>query len=293
MTMLTFSSILANSLVLTGTYILLSLGWVMIYRATEVLNFATGQLMALGGYIFYGFLVAGHLPLIVSLPLSLVVACIYAATIYSRVIKRLNGQPVYVVVILTFGIAIVTEGVVAMIAGSQNLSLPPLFNNASIGVPGGAHISVVGIVTTLLALLVVGTLMLVLRFTSFGIQMRAAAELPALATSSGINVNLIATLSWGLAGAFTALGGISYGYTNVVSPNTAQLGLQGIVPALVGGFGSIGGTIIGSFLVAIIETTGVHYLGGNSDPALIFTFLTFFILFRPSGIYGEKEVRRV
>jgi branched-chain amino acid transport system permease protein len=291
--MAAFSSIAANSFVLAGSYILLSLGWVVIFRATQVLNFATGEMMALGAYIFYGLLVAKHLPLGLALPLAVVIAAVFAATMYVGVIKRLSAQPPYVIVILTFGISIAIEGVVAIIAGPEDDVLPTLFNNASIQLPGGAHLPIIGLVTTLLALTVVAILMAFLRFSSFGIQMRAAAELPTLASSSGINVNLIVALSWALAGIFTALGGISYGYTNVVSSNTSQLGLQGIVPALVGGFGSIGGTVAGSFLVAIIENTGIQYFGGATDPALIFGFLAIFILIRPSGIFGKAEIRRV
>jgi branched-chain amino acid transport system permease protein len=286
-------TIAVNSFVLAGSYILVSLGWVMIFRATQVLNFATGEMMAFGAYIFYGLVVAKHLPLGIALPLGLLIAAVFAGMVYLGLVRRLVTQPPFVVVVLTIGVSIVVTGMIAIVAGPQNDVLPPLFHNASYALPGGGHLPLIGLVTTLVALGVVGLLLAFFRFTDFGIQMRAAAELPALASRSGINVNLIFLISWAIAGVLTALGGISYGYTNVVSPGVSQLGLQGIAPALVGGFGSIGGTVFGSVIVAVIENIGVRYLGGGSDQAVVFAVLLVFVLFRPTGLFGTTEIRRV
>jgi branched-chain amino acid transport system permease protein len=149
------------------------------------------------------------------------------------------------------------------------------------------------LITTILAVVLVVLLVLFMRYTNFGIQMRAAAEDPGLSARTGIRVSRIMLLSWAIAGMVTAVGGISYGYTNVISPQASQLGIRGIAPALVGGFESVGGTLAGSLIVAVAEVTAVKYLGGAAGNGAVFGILLLFVLFRPRGLFGTSSSRRV
>jgi branched-chain amino acid transport system permease protein len=139
----------------------------------------------------------------------------------------------------------------------------------------------------------VAALIIFFRFSRVGIRMRAAAELPVLASQSGINITILFVIAWALASVAAALAGISYGLTNVVSPFVAQVGLRGLTPALIGGFESIPGTILGAIVLAVVETLGVRALGGNSQNAVVGAVLLVFLLIKPTGIFGEAEVRRV
>jgi branched-chain amino acid transport system permease protein len=136
-------------------------------------------------------------------------------------------------------------------------------------------------------------MILFFRFSRLGMRMRAAAELPTLASQSGVNITAVFLIAWMLAGLATALGGITYGYTNVVSPQVAQVGLRGLTPALVGGFESLPGTILGAILLALVQTAGVRLLGGESVDAVVAAVLLVFLILRPTGLLGEAEVRRV
>jgi branched-chain amino acid transport system permease protein len=285
--------IAADAISLAGSYVMLSLGWVVIFRATNVLNFATGEFMALGAYVFYALLVQAGLDFPISMVLGLLACAAFGGLCYLLVIRRLVSQPPYIAVITTFGISIVLAAVIDVWQGANLKNLPDPYATSTINLPDGARLSVVGLITAIGAVVVVVLLVLFMRKTSFGIQMRAAAEDPGLSARSGIRVSRIMLLSWALAGIVTALGGISYGYTNVISPQASELGILGLAPALVGGFESVGGTLAGSLIVAVAEVTAVKYLGGAADEAAVFAVLLLFLLLRPHGLFGTSSSRRV
>jgi len=286
-------SIVANTVTLAGSYILLSLGWVLIFRATNVLNFATGAFMALGAYIFYALLVVADLGFALSVVFGLLICAAVAGLCYTLVVRRLISQPPYIAVVTTLGLAIIIPGVIDIWQGADLKNLPSSQATATIDLPGGAKLPVLGLITTVLALLVVLLLVVYMRYTNVGTQMRAAAEDPGLSARAGIRVSRIMLISWALAGVVTAIGGISYGYTNVISPQASQLGLRGIVPALVGGFESVGGTVAGSLIVALVEVTAIKYLGGAAGNGAVFAVLLLFVLVRPQGLFGTPLSRRV
>jgi branched-chain amino acid transport system permease protein len=283
----------ATIFVLSGTYILLALGWVIIFRATQIMNFATGEFMVLGAYIFYLFLVIRHLNTVLSAVLALLLAAVFGAGCYVLLLRRMVTQPLFSAVVVTLGLSTIASGMIDIIAGPNDITLPSSLANATISLPGGARVSVEGVATTGVALVVVALLMLFYRFSSLGVQMRAAAESPALAARSGMNVALIFGLSWAIAGVITAIAGITYGYTNELTPQASQLGLDGIAPALIGGFVSIGGTVPGAIIIATVQTLGVTYLGGASSDAVAFAVLLLFIMVKPSGLFGGSRVRSV
>jgi branched-chain amino acid transport system permease protein len=286
-------SIAANALTLAGSYILLSLGWVMIFRATNVLNFATGEFMALGAYVFYAVLVQVGLAFVPALVVSLAISGVCAGFCYALVIRRLVSQPPYIAVVTTLGLSIVIAGVIDIWQGANLKNLPSPYANSALHLPQHARLPVLGLVTAIIAVVVVVLLVLFMRYTSFGIQMRAAAEDPGLSARTGIRVSRIMLISWAIAGVVTAIGGITYGYTNAISPQASQLGLRGLAPALVGGFQSIGGTIAGSVIVALVEVIAVRYIGGAADDGAVFGVLLVFILIRPRGLFGTSASRRV
>jgi branched-chain amino acid transport system permease protein len=131
------------------------------------------------------------------------------------------------------------------------------------------------------------------RYTRVGIRMRAASELPVLASQSGVNITVLFFIAWAMAGVTTTLAGVAYGYTNVVSPGVAAIGLLGLTPALIGGFESIPGTILGAVILAFIEVLGVRALGGDAEEAVVNSVLFIFLMIRPTGLFGQAQVRRV
>lgn len=282
-----------SAVVLAGSYVLLGFSWVIIFRATRVLNLATGQFMALGAYIAFALLAQLRLPFLPAAIICLAAIAVFAGLTFHLFVRPLHGQPHFVVVVLTIGWSIVIGGAISIIWGPDLHVLPRPVPNQVYELPAGARLSTYGAATVAVATVLATIVILFFRFTKVGIRMRAASELPVLASQSGVNITILFIIAWALGGISAALGGIAYGYTNVVSPAAAQVGLRGLTPALIGGFESLPGTLIGAVLLAVVETLGVRFLGGDAEDAVVAAVLFIFLMVKPTGLFGEAEVRRV
>jgi branched-chain amino acid transport system permease protein len=285
--------IVVSSLVLSGAYILLGLSWVVIFRATRVLNLAVGQFMAIGAYMAFTFLVEFKLPFPIAILLALVSVALFAGLTFHLFVRPLHGQPHFVVVVLTIGWSIVIGGAISIIWGPDLHVLPQPVPDTVYPLAFGARLSTYGAATVVVAIVIATALILFFRFSKLGIRMRAAAELPVLASQSGVNITVLFFIAWALAGICTTFAGISFGYTNVVAPSMAQIGLRGLTPALIGGFESLPGTILGAIILAFVEVVGVRFLGGEAEDAVVAAVLLLFLMIRPTGVFGAAEVRRV
>jgi branched-chain amino acid transport system permease protein len=287
------ADVMVSSLVLAGTYTLLGLSWVIIFRATRVLNLAVGQFMALGAYLAFTFMVSFKLPFIVAVLLAVLSMMLFAGMTFHLFVRPLHGQPHFVVVVLTIGWSFVIASAIAIIWGPDLHVLPPPVPNQVYILPFGARLTTYGLAIVVTAVVCATALVLFFRFSRLGIRMRAASELPTLASQSGVNITILFFIAWALAGVTSTLVGIGFGYTNVVAPSVAQVGLRGLTPALIGGFESLPGTILGAIILAFIETIGVRLLGGDAEDAVVGIVLFIFLMVRPTGVFGQAEVRRV
>lgn len=283
---------MAGALVLGAMYTVIAMGWVIIFRATHVMNFATGEYVVLGAMLLYVALDAS-LPLLVALPVALALAGLSGVVTHYAVMRPLAGQPAFAGVIVTFGMATVLSAIIVMTWGGERRVLPTSVDNRAYELPGGAIITLFGIVTIVVVLLVYLAVLGFLRWSRLGAQMRAAAENPGLASQLGVDINRIFGLSWALALAVATIGGVSFAFSNSLSIELGQLGLRGLAPALVGGFDSVKGALAGGFIVAIAENLAVLWLGGGASQAAAFAVLLVFLAVRPYGLFGTPEVRRV
>jgi branched-chain amino acid transport system permease protein len=191
------------------------------------------------------------------------------------------------------GLAIVMTSLAGMIWGPTPKSLPQPFHNDVYKLIWGATISKTDLAVTLAALVSVIVLVLGLGRTRLGVQMRATAELPLLASQSGVNVSIIAAVSWAVAGVLITFGGIVYAQQSMVSPGLSDLGLRGIAPALLGGLDSIPGAILGSLIVAIAQNLGVFWFGGGAADVAAYLVILIVLAVRPTGLFGTREIRRI
>jgi len=286
--------VLVSSLVLGSTYTLIALTWVIVFRATKVLNFATGQFLLLGGYIFFTFTITVKLPFLPALLITLLLSALFGAVVYLLLLRPLAGQPIYSPVIVTMGLSIIMASAMPIFWGSGNLILKKPVRNHVYALPGHAFVTTYGIATVVVTLLVFFGLLAFLRFSRLGIQMRAAAEHPLLASQTGININVMFVLGWMLTAAIGTIPALSYALTNALSPTAmGQLGLRGLAPVLVGGLDSVEGVIIAGFFVALVENLAVLYLGAGVKDAAAFTVLLVFLVIKPYGLFGTPEIQRV
>lgn len=285
--------VLVSSLILGSVYALIALGVVAIYRATKVLNFAHGQFILLGAYLVYQFAVGQHLPLVIAAPLGLLVTGLIGALAYVVFLKPLAGRPLWAPVMVTVGLATVMTSVMSIVWGSGLRILPFPVKVHAYSLPGNAVINTYGLVSIVAMVVVFSGFMAVNKWSQAGAQMRAAAENPVLAGHRGVNVTLIFAMAWGLAAVAAGVSGVTFSYSNLLTPGLSALGLRGFAPALVGGLDSFGGALLGSFCVALAENMAATYIGGEVRDAAAFAVILVVLVIRPYGLFGTKEIERV
>lgn len=283
-----------SAVFLAGLYLLVGLGWVLLFRATQVLNFATGQFVLLGACLYYTFTANLHLPLLVSLLFALVVMAAVGAAVHLFLIRRVTGtEGFFAPVILTLGIStVITQGV-NMVYGSGSLAIALPAGNGATHFPGRIAITSYEVITLVIGLLVLFGTQLIVRRSRWGIQMRAAAENTVLASQSGINIDRVFMAGWAGAALVLAVVGIIYGASTVVTPSLSDIGLRGLAVAIVGGFDSLGGLIPAALIVALAEDLSVVAFGESVRDAAVMIVILIVLAIRPQGLMGTKSVVRV
>ena len=285
------AQVVATAVVLASFYALLGAGYVLVYRATRVLNLAQGDLMTLGGYLLFSVAVAVPGAPALAFPLASALAALAGFLIYRVLVRPLAGHPIFAAVLVTMTLGILLRAAIVLVYTDQlrypigllGLSNPPR------PLPGGAVVSTFDLFTVLTAALLFAGLFLFLRLSPMGIQMRAAGERALLAAQRGINFHLIFALSWALASFAGALAGMLYANNVRLEPSLDVLGLKAFAVALVGGLDSLAGVLPAALIVALVEVLSVRY----GDPLLAdvspFLCLLAMLLVRPWGLFGTKE----
>jgi branched-chain amino acid transport system permease protein len=293
MTLSLFIAAVIDGIILSGVYALAALGFVIIYRATGVFNFAQGEFMMLGAYFFYLFSTLYTLPLLVVAALTLLALALIGAGVFFLLVRPLTGQPLLAVIIITMGLAILLRALTGLFWGTSNLYFEAPFMGDFIDIGGYYNLSVFDLASIVICLVTYGAILCFLQFSPIGLQMRATAESPTLASQRGINLNLVFALSWTIAAVSAAVAGAVFSARTAVSLNISHLGLSAFPAAIVGGFDSVGGTLIGALVVGLAETFTVIVLGAEYKDLVAAIILLGVLMIRPYGLFGSRQVNRI
>ena len=289
-----FIQLLVGGLSIGFLYGLSAMGFVMIFKSSSVLNFAHGELLAMGAYFFLAFIVWAKLPLYLAFLLALA-GCFLLGMLIERIFLRpLIGEPLIFVIMLTVGLAAMFKGLILLVFGG-NLHTYPDFLPATLGVQWG----VVRIPPVYTATLVIGTLFLLLfglffKFSSQGIYMRSVADNQRAALSLGVHVKRVFALSWAIAALVAGMSGMVLGIINGVNVHDlSAIGLKVFPVVILGGLDSIGGAIIGGLIIGLLETFTGGYLSPSLRDVVPYIILVLILLLKPYGLFGLKEIERV
>lgn len=288
-----FTIVIPESIVLASIYLMVALAWIVVYRATKVLNFATGYMLFLGALVFATMTNLWHISPVLALVGAMLVNAAVGAASYDLLMRPLAGRPVFSQIIMTFGLSIVLASMISLIWSNKTEALVSPIPRAVYNLPGGAVLTNMDLAIVAAGILLFAALLTFLQRSRLGRQMRASAEAPLLASQTAIDIDFVFRLSWAIAGIALALGGIGFAYLTLVSNNVVDLGLRGIAPALVGGLDSVRGAIVGAIVIALAENLSAAYLGGNVRDVVPFLAILVVLLVRPFGLFGLPEVRRV
>ena len=273
-------------------YGLIALGFVLIYKATEMVNFAQGDVMMLGAYVAITFTVLWEWPFFWGVLAAIVVMALIGVILERLLLRPMIGEPHFAVLMLTIGLGFVLRAIVGAIWGNSPRPLPTPYSGGVWEVGG----TVIGYEN---AAIVVGTAVLCLalyaffRFTRLGIAMQAASQNQLAAFYVGIPVKRMFSLVWALSAAIAALAGVLTAPVSLVDPLIGFVGIKAFAAAIVGGFGSMPGAIIGGLLVGVVEQFAGLYLPPGFSDMSAYVLLLVMLVIRPQGLFATMQKKKV
>lgn len=276
-------------------YASLALALVLIYRATEVINFAQGEMAMATTFIMYQFTL-WHIAFWLAFFLTLVVAFVFGAVVYGVLIRPVQHLSVIALVIITVGLFILIDGLVTWKWGADLKFMQAPFGN-HVYRAGGVAFSRQDIGVLLVSILSVILLWLLFQFTKLGLAMRAAALRPAAAALVGVRVDLMLAIGWGLAAVLGAVAGVMTEASQFLQPTMMQpILLYAFAAAVLGGLESPAGAVVGGLAIGVFLNLTGQYVGFATSEVrlpIAFAVLLIVLLFKPTGIFGRRQVRRV
>jgi branched-chain amino acid transport system permease protein len=291
--MINFAQLLFTGISVGIIYGLVALGFVLIYKSSKIFNFAQGEMVMVGAFLTWSFLGLFHLPFIPGLILALGVAGLVGYQLERFPFRRMIGQPILALIMATLAIAVFFRGLAILLwADFIGIKFPAIIPERTLylfQIP----FSSVHIWNFLLALVLVVGLSLLFQYTSMGLHMRAAAENQQIAQSMGIRVTRVIAQSWAIAAVVSTIGGFLLGYYRGIDFGLAHIGLIAVAAALVGGLESFKGAIVGGLIIGLAETFTGFYIGRNLKEVVPFIVMVSVVCFKPHGLFGLEEIKRV
>lgn len=288
------ANILANGIVVGALYALIALGFVLIYKASGVINLAQGELVLLGAYIGLTLAVTFQVPFLLALLLSIAVSAAVGMAVERVVLRPFIGEPVISVIMVTLGLSLILRALMNLIWGTQLRSFN-VFSSKPIQL-GPVVLSEVFVYSLVVALILMTLLTLFFKYSLLGIAMRATADDEQAALSMGISVKRVLAATWAVSAMVAAVGGIFLGNIAGVNPILTSYGLKVLPVAILGGLDSIPGAIIGGFVIGILENLAGGYLDSvwpGVKEVAPFAALVIILLVRPYGLFGKEIIERV
>ncbi len=286
---LTFSGIAIGCV-----YALVALGFVLIYKATETVNFAQGDMMMLGGFFAYTATTLIGMPYWIGIIVALIAMALFGMLSERIVLRPVLGQAQFTVVMVTIGAGYVMRGVVTMMPGwgTDTFKIVTPFAEQVVHF-GGAALALDQLMVIVDTAVLCLILYLFFRYSRIGIAMQATSQNQLAAYYMGIPVRRINTLIWGLSAAVAAFAGILLAPMTFVHANMGFIGLKAFPAAVVGGFGSIPGAIAGGLIIGLVESFAGFYLAEGFKDIAAYIVVLVVLMVKPSGLFGEKLRKKV
>jgi len=275
-------------------YGLIALGFVLIYKATETVSFVQGDLMMLGAFGGLAAMTMLNFPFWLSILSAIVAMGVFGLVVERLVIRPILGQPQFTIVMLTIGIGYIVRGLITMVPGigTETHTLPVPYKDVVLTV-GGLLLSMEQVVVIGSTALLCAVLYTVFRYSTVGIAMQAASQNQLAAYYMGIPVKRLNGLVWALAAAVAAVAGLLLAPITFVHVNMGFIGLKAFPAAVVGGFGSLPGAIVGGLIIGVVESLSGFYLPTGFKDVAPYIVVLAMLWFKPNGLFGEKLRKKV
>lgn len=271
---------------------LAALGFVLIYKSSDVINFAQGEFLLVGAYVVFAMISQFGLHWTLGMFLTIMIAIGVGVLVERMVLRPMIGEPIISVIMVTIGLSSLLKAIVSAIWGNLPKAFPPFIPSQPVKILG-ATVGADRLWAIVIAALLLGFFNYFFRRSKEGIAMRAVADDQQAALSMGISVKKIFAWAWSIAAATAAIGGALVANIVGVGPELAGFGLRVFPVVILGGLDSIPGAIIGGIIIGLLEQYTGGYIGQGLNQVLPFIVLIIILMVRPYGLFGQEIIERV
>lgn len=291
-----FIALVTNGVLIGLMYSLIALGFVLIYKATDAINFAQGEFVMLAALVVAAALAVWGLPLWLSISVGLAVMIGFGFGLERVVLRPMIGRPVVAIIMATIGLAAILRGLGPMLFGAETRPLPLPISDTPIFL-GPLFLSPIQLLGAGVSIMFLAGFGWFFMKSRKGIAMRAVADSQQVSMAMGINVERYFALAWAMTGVVSALGGVVWGNLLGTDVHLALVGLKVFPVVILGGLDSIVGAIVGGIIVGLVENVAAGYLdpvvGGGTKDFAPYVLMILALMFRPYGLFGKRTIERI
>jgi branched-chain amino acid transport system permease protein len=289
--------LLVNGLVVGTLYGVVAMSFVLIYKATQVVNFAQGELLLIGAWVCWVLLSKYQVPFYLGMPLTLVFMFVFGIAIQIVILRPMIGEPIISVIMVTIALSEVFQASLKWIFGVNPQPFPRVFTSQSVNFLS-LQIQTVYVMSLVVSVLMMAGMAWFFRVSKYGLAMRATAFNQQVAQSLGISVKSVFAMAWAISATVSAVAGVVVAVVNGVSSGLSAYGIKVFPAAILGGLDSIGGAVLGGIIIGLLENFAqyvdsefLHW--GNLYEIAPFYVLIIILMIKPYGLFGTKDIERI
>ena len=289
--------LLLNGLIVGTLYGVVAMSFVLIYKASQVVNFAQGEFLLIGAWMCWWIIVDMQLPFWVAFPMALAFMMAFGVALQVIVLRPMIGEPIISVIMVTIGLSIFFQALLKWMFGVSPQAYPQIFESQSIELMG-LQVRSIYILAIIVSLLIMAAFALFFKYSKMGLAMRATAFDQQAAQSLGVSIKAVFATAWAISAMVSAVAGIVVGVVNGVSSDLSFIGIKVFPAVILGGLDSILGAVIGGLIVGVLEGLAqyvdVRFLEwGNMIEIAPFYALILILMIKPYGLFGTRDIERV
>ena len=289
--------LLVNGLIVGALYGVVAMCFVLIYKSTQVVNFAQGEFLLVGAWFCWWVVTDLGLPFWIGFPATLVFMTIFGVLIQVVVLRPLIGEPIISIIMVTIGLGIFFQPMMNWIFGVFAQPFPPIFETETISI-FGLNVETAYMMSLAISIVIMIAFAYFFKYSNMGLAMRATAFDQQVAQSLGVSIKQVFAISWAISAVVSAVAGVVIGIVNGVSSSLAFIGIKVFPAVIVGGLESIVGAIVGGLIIGVLENMAqfvdseiLHW--GNMFTIAPFYVLIIILMIKPYGLFGVRDIERV
>ncbi|MCZ7560172.1 MAG: branched-chain amino acid ABC transporter permease [Burkholderiaceae bacterium] len=289
--------LIVNGLIIGTLYGVVAMCFVLIYKSTQIVNFAQGEFLLIGAWVCWWMLTYWQLPFWIGFPITLAFMMVFGVLLQVIVLRPMIGEPIISVIMVTIGLSIFFSAMMKWIFGVWAKPYPEVFGTKAVNILG-LNVQTPYVMSMVISLLIMVGFAWFFKFSRLGLAMRATAFNQQVAQSLGISVKSVFAMAWAISAMVSALAGVVVGMVNGVSSALSFFGIKVFPVVILGGLDSIVGAILGGLIIGVLENVAEfvdsQYLNvGNLYTVAPFYALIIILMIKPYGLFGTKQIERV